>query len=186
MEHFKSSPHNNFEEIYELMAIGFGKLGSFKHCIKYYKMAMQTATDAYPHLCQRLAGYKRRIASAYLHQENLNEAKKYLDEASTMFQTIDTSDDNLGYELSCCYADFGKLFYKKREISAAVHHLEKALQYDIIKFGSDFEHRDTAYRAYHLLAKIREEELNFLAAKELLTAGTKIIVTQVSPATTSY
>ena len=103
-----------------------------------------------------------------------------------MYQTTETSDDALHYELARCHTDFGQSFCEKREISAAVHHLEKALQYDIVEFGSSFEHRDTAYRAYHLLAKIREEELNFLAAKELLTAGMKIIVTQESPATTSY
>ena len=77
MEHFQSSPHNNFEHIYECMANGFMKLGNINDCLRYYKMTMETASDAFPHLRQRLASYKRRIASAYLHQQNLNETRKY-------------------------------------------------------------------------------------------------------------
>ena len=37
MEHFQSSPHNNFEHIYECMANGFMKLGNINDCLRYYK-----------------------------------------------------------------------------------------------------------------------------------------------------
>ena len=81
IEHFKSSPHNNLEPTYQSMAICFEKQGNYKDCLKYYKMAMETANKAYPSCHPRLADYKRRIACAYLYLRNLEEAEKYLNEA---------------------------------------------------------------------------------------------------------
>ena len=90
-----------------------------------------------------------------------------------MYQTTETSDDTLHYELARCHTDFGQLFYKKREISAGVHHPEKVLQFNVVE--SNFVHRDTAYYCYSLLAQIHGQLLNFPAALLFMTAAMEIL-----------
>ena len=90
-----------------------------------------------------------------------------------MYQTTETSDDALHYELARCHTDFGQSFCEKREISAAVHHLEKVLQFNVVE--SNFVHRDTAYYCYSLLAQIHGQLLNFPAALLFMTAAMDIL-----------
>ena len=136
-------------------------------------MALETARKAYPSCHQKLADYKLRIACAYLHQQNLDKARKHLDEALAMYKKNDTTDETLHHQLARCHADFGQLFYMKSDISAANCELEKALLYKVEK--NNIEHRDTAYYCYSLLAQIHGQLLKFPAAIGLITAAMEIL-----------
>ena len=136
-------------------------------------MALETARKAYPSCHQKLADYKLRIACAYLHQQNLDKARKHLDEALAMYKKNDTTDETLHHQLACCHADFGQLFLMQGEKSAAIGQLETALQYEAEK--NNFEHRDTAYYCYSLLAQIHGQLLKFPAAIGLMKAAMEIL-----------